>query len=173
MKSAALVLAGLLGLVAPAAMAGESFSLSCDPPVRVADRYRAGEEDFAITTESRKVVLLMTDRVVALQLSDRVLDKLSRKMKDERDENDNVLGHAFKSAVLTGVHSMLSHSAECPIREIARADYRDGELILESKSGKRIFGEPDIDDDNVMTSFAPADAKLFVRELRKRMAKSH
>src|SRR5207247_10052580 len=103
---------------------------------------------------------------VAIQLSDRVLHKVNRKMRDADDEDDNALGRAIKTAVLSGVRSLLNHSAECDIRDIAKADYRDGELILTARNGERIFASTEIGDEDVMHNFSESDARAFVRRLR-------
>ena len=57
------------------------------------------------------------------------------------------------------------------IRDIAAVDYRGGELILTARNGERIFADNDVDDDDVMHHFYASDAKSFVRELRRRMAR--
>lgn len=177
MKSALLVLVALAGLSAHDASACKkesdtTINLSCDGPTRLADRYDADEARFAIVTDNRKVMLLITDDVVAMQLSDRVLRKVSRKMRDAKDEDDGALAQAIRTAVLAGVRSALDHSAECDIRDIARADYRDGELILTGRNGKRLFGNAEIDGENVMRHFSPSDARAFVRQLRQRMGRN-
>lgn len=180
MKSAPFILAAFTCLFAQGATAGEhasihsSFNLcniSCDGPIRCAERHDARDTRLAITTDNGKVTLLLTDRVVAMQLSDRVLHKVERKLKDADDEDDNGLGRVIKTAVLTSVLALLNHSAECDIRDIASADYRSGELILTARNGKRIFGHADIDDENIMRDFSESDARVFVQELRRRMVR--
>jgi hypothetical protein len=66
---------------------------------------------------------------------------------------------------------VLNHSAEVDIRDISRADYRNGEIILVAKNGHRLFRRIDVDDDNVMADFSDADSRAFVRELRERMSR--
>jgi hypothetical protein len=177
MKFAPFVLAAFACLIAHGASAGEqesansSFNISCDPPARWAERHGAKDVRYSITTDNREVVLLLTDRVVAMQLSDRVLHKVNRKMKKEGDEDDNALGRAIKTAVLSGVRALLRHSVECDIRDLAKADYRDGELILTARNGKRIFAPTEAGDENVMRDFSESDARAFVRKLRQRMAR--
>ncbi len=174
MRFAPLVVLALTGLMAHGASACERnhSSLSCcDAPVRWAERYSAEDVRYAITTENRDVVLILTDRVVAIQLSDRVLHKVDRKMREADDEEDNALGRAIKTAVFTGVRTLLNHSEECDIRDIANADYRDGELVLTARNGRHIFARTEIDDKNVMRNFSESDARKFVRQLRQRMGR--
>ena len=132
-----------------------------------------GDARLAIATENRKITLLLTDRVVAMQLSDRVLAKINRETRNAEDEDDdNVLGQVIKTAVLSTVRTALSHSAECDIRDLESADYKDGELIIMTRSGDRLFGHADIDHEEVMTNFSEPDAREFVKQLRKRIVRA-
>src|SRR5690349_20555434 len=89
----------------------------CDPPTRWAERWDLGEARRAITTHDGTVTLLIDDREVALQLSDRAMHKIGRKLHDEtEDADENPLGQALKDAVLGVVRSMLDHSVECRVR---------------------------------------------------------
>lgn len=175
MRTALLLVVALAstGPLAHEANAGEcqncNFSLSTDAPVRCAARHRADEVRFSIKTDNRNAVLLLTDDVVALQLSDRVLHKLDRKMREAEDEEDCGLGSVIKTAVLASVRSLLDHSADCDIADISFADYRDGELVLRGPNGEHIFANASIDDEEVMRSFSESDARAFVRELRRQM----
>ena len=176
MKSLGILLVAATCLVAQGASAHEhgSHSLflnaSCDDPMRLVRRHDLDEARLAINTENRKIILLLTDRVVALQLSDRVMAKIDRKTREAGDEDgDNMLGQIIKDAVLTTVRTALNHSAECDLRDIESADYRDGEMIITTRSGERLFSHADIDHEEVMTNFSERDAREFVKELRKRI----
>jgi hypothetical protein len=176
MKRALFLVAALFSLMAQSASACDrsrpsAFGMALDEPVRLADRHDLDDARFVITNENRKVVLLLTDRVVAMQLSDKVLRKIDRKRGDiDSDGDDHLLGRAIKNAVLASVRSILSHSAEVKMRDIESAEYRHGEIILIAKNGDRIFANSSVDDDDVMRSFSEPDAKEFVRELRHRLA---
>jgi hypothetical protein len=149
-----------------------AFGMSLDKPVRLADRHDLDDARIAISNESRKVDLILTNRVVAMQLSDRVLRKIDRKRDAVDDDgDDHVLGRAIKTAVLNSVRSILSHSAEVDVRDIESAQYRDGEIILIARNGDRLFADSSVDDDDVMRSFSEDDARAFVRQLRQRMAR--
>jgi hypothetical protein len=175
MKSSPFVLAAFALLIGHGASACDQSAfcgrVSCNRPVHIAQRHDAGETRFAIDTENGKAVLLLTDQVVALQLSDRVMHRVDRKMRYAENDGDNGLEQVIKTAVLTSVRSVLNHSLEVDIRDIAQADYRDGELILTARNGRRIFGHSDIDDRNVMRTFSESDGRAFVRVLRERMAR--
>ena len=140
----------------------------CDPPTRWAARWDPGEAHRAITTEDGTVTLLIDDREVALQLSDRAMHKIGRKLHDETDDADeNPIGQALKDAVLTVVRSMLDHSVECRVRDLRSVDYRDGRLELVTTDGDRLFEKIEVDDRDVLEGFSPADARAFVSEFQR------
>ena len=140
----------------------------CDPPTRWAERWNPGEARRAITTEDGAVTLLIDDREVALQLSDRAMHKIGRKLHDQADDADeNPIGQALKDAVLTVVRSMLDHSVECRVRDLRSVDYRDGRLELVTTDGDRLFEKIEVDDRDVLENFSPADARAFVSEFQR------
>ena len=120
----------------------------------------------AITTQDQNAVLLLTDRVVAVQLSDHLLGRVDRKFREKRDEA-GVLGNVIEDAVFSTVRSVLHHSVECPVSRIRDADYRDGRLELTGYDGELIFGSIDVHDRDMMENFSPRDAQAFVKEFQR------
>ena len=158
MKGIALVCAVSAVLAAQGAPAqacdnDRSFNLnsaSFSEPARWAARHDSRDARLAITTEDGKATLILTDKVVAAQLSDRVLHKIERKLKREQnDGEDNLLAHTIKTAVLSSVRSVLDHSAECSIRDLSNVEYRRGRLIFTTEDGDRIFENIEISDQEV------------------------
>lgn len=143
----------------------------CDAPSRWAPRHAVRGARLAITTEDGSAVLLLTDDVVAVQLSERVLEKVRRKERENGDD-DGVLGSAIKAAVLASVRSLLDHSAECPIRDVASANVEAGRLVLTSVRGDTLFRDMKVDNRVVMESFTDRNARAFVRELRRLKART-
>ena len=140
----------------------------CDSPTRWADRWDLGEARRAITTTDGTVTLLIDDREVALQLSDRAMHKIGRKLHDEtEDADENPLGQAIKDAVLGVVRSMLDHSIECRVRDLRSVDYVDGRLELITTDGDRLFEKIEVDDRDVLESFSPSEARAFVAEFQR------
>lgn len=140
----------------------------CNPPTRWANRWDPNEARRAITTEDGTVTLLIDDREVALQLSDRAMHKIGRKLRDEtEDADENPLGQAIKDAVLGVVRSMLDHSVECRVRDLRSVDYRDGRLELVTNDGDRLFEKIEVDDRDVLESFSPSEARAFVAEFQR------
>jgi len=137
----------------------------CDAPAYWAARHETGRSRLAITTVGGAATLLLTDDVVAVQLSDRTFHRIERKLRDRRDdEEDNALGQAIKDAILGGVTSLLNHSEECEVRDIRDASVENGRLVLRTRDGHRLFRDVEVDDDNLMDSFSASDAQAFVRE---------
>ena len=144
-----------------------------DPPARLASRYDTRDARVAITPETGEVVLLLTDDVVAVQLSDRTLHKIWRKMKDEeKEDEDAVLAHVFKVAVFSSVRALLSSRAEYPVRDLRDVEYRNGRLVFTTKNGQRVFGHTRVNDRDMMAGFEESDARLFVDEFHRVQART-
>jgi hypothetical protein len=140
----------------------------CEPPARWASRHDTRDARFYINTEGGKASLLITNSVVAVQLSDKTINKVHRKFREsENEDSDNTLGHAIKVAVFSAVRLALDHSAECPIRDIRDVDYHNGRLVITTEDGKRLFEDMDVSDDDVLASFSERDALAFVKEFRR------
>jgi hypothetical protein len=155
------------------AAARESSDLSlrsscCTAPMRWGTRHDLRDARISIRTRDGGAVLLLTDEVVAVQLSDRALRDLRREMRDKEDEDDDsALARAIKVAVLSGVRELLSNSAECPVREVGDVEYRNGHLIITTRDDETIFDDMELSDHEVMDDFAPSDARAFVRAFRR------
>ena len=169
---AALVLLALLP--AGSALAHETRGVrvnhfGCDEPLRWASRHDARGARFAITTDDGKITLVLTDRVVAFQLSDRTMRKLDRELHRARHEDDDggVIGEAIKTAVLGTVRSALDHSAECDVRDLRDVRYEGGRLVFVARGGERLFDDFEVDDDCVLEAFDPRDAREFVRQFHR------
>jgi uncharacterized protein (DUF2252 family) len=174
MKRFALVLALLALLPASRAMAGSRccsdfpcLSGVCDGPTHFARRHDTNAARLAITTRDGEAVLLLTDQVVAIQLTDKTLHRVGHELRDGCDDIDNAVGHAIKTAVVGVIRDVLDHCAECPIRDLRDVDYRDGKLVFTTQDGQHVFADFDVHDRNVMTEFNPDDAREFVRDFRR------
>lgn len=171
----ALVLAALLAFAPPGpALAHESPGLrlgrfDCDDPLRWGPRHGADRARCAITTEDGKLTFVLTDRVVALQFSDRTMRKLDRELHRARHEDDDAgpVGDAIKVAVIGAVRSMLDHSAECPVRELGDVRVVDGRLVFVARDGRRLYERIQVDDEDVLDAFDPRDAERFAAEFRR------
>jgi hypothetical protein len=148
---------------------------SCEvgAPVEWGPRHDLARARFAMITEDRAAALVLTRDLVAIQLSDRTLRELDRKIAREKDdEDDGVIADAIKGAILGSVRALLDHSLECPIEDLRDVRYRDGRLILIAEDGGRIFDGLDVNDHEVLAGFAEHDALAFVREFRRAKERS-
>lgn len=149
----------VLCLSASAAAADDvsiSFS-SKDPRTRVAPRYVARNARLAITTRGGAAMLLLTNDVVAVQLSDATLDEVETK----HDAN------FLEEMIVAGVRHGLSKAVEYPVANIRSAEIRNGVLVLTNDQGKPVFEEVKVNGRNVTHALSVADAARFVRELRR------
>lgn len=146
----------------------------CDAPARWADRHDARDAHIAITTEDHKVTMLLTNRVVAVQLSDPTMHKIRRELRDEmdNDDDDGLIGRTIKTAVLSMVRDLLDHSLECRVRDIRDVEYRHGVLMITTTDGDRIFDSIQVDDDDAMARFSERDARRFVRAFHQLKVRS-
>jgi hypothetical protein len=162
----ALLATSALAIWAPASGA-TSLSLSGDY-VHWSGHHNPEDARLAITTEDGKVTLLLTDRVVALQLSERTIHHVRRELRDKEDEErDNVLGMAIASAVIGTVRELIDDSFACCVHDVRDVTYQDGRLRFTGRNGKPVFEDTDIDDTDVMAAFSERDARAFVREFRR------
>ena len=145
----------------------------CSAPARWAMRHDAGDARIAITTEDGDATLLLTDQVVAMQLSDRTLHRLRQRLRREEDAREEDggdalgIGTAIRATVFSAVRTLLDHSAEVPVRQLRDVDYRDGRLRFTTASGGGVFDDVDVNDRDVTASFRDRDALAFVREFRR------
>ena len=179
MKLATLALGALIALPAQQLAAQQDLT----PHVRIDDNgdsdvVRPGarhtaDAHMAITTTDQAASLVLTRRVVALQLTDHMLRRVDAEMAHEsRRENNGIFASMIVSAVRGTVGNVLRRSLEVPIRDLRTVDYRNGRLIFVTEDGDRIFENVEIDDTDVTTSFRPQDAQAFVREFRALKART-
>jgi hypothetical protein len=140
-----------------------------DQSARLAPRQNARDAEVAINTENGEVTLLLTRDVVALQLSDRTLRKIRRDLRenDGEETDDGMLGQVIRTAVFSIVSGALTHSVEYPLSELRDVKYEDGELVLRTQDGDRLFHKVEINDTPVFRSFSAEDARDFVREFQR------
>lgn len=139
----------------------------CTSPTRWASREDTRDASHVITTDDGEVSLLLMPREVALQLSDRTWRKLDRKLRNERDDDeDNPFADAIKAVVISSVRSMFDHSVQCRIRDIEDVQYTGGRLVITTENGRQLFRRLEVNDRDVMTAFTEQDARAFVRAFK-------
>jgi hypothetical protein len=132
-------------------------------PARWAPRHDSRDAQLAITNREGNVTLLLTDEVVAIQFSDRTLREIHRQLREDEDTQDNAIARALASAVMSGVRTLLDHSAECPIRSLHDAAYVNGRMVFTAVDGEHVLEGMKVDDHEALAGFAENDARSFVR----------
>jgi hypothetical protein len=163
---AVLALAAMPAL--PAGPTADAMTISCrDKYVRLREHQDLADARFAMDSRNGKVTLLLSDRVVAFQLSDRTVNKVRRELRDKKEEQDNWFAAAIVTAVAGTVSEFIDSSVECRIRDLKDVRFQDGRLVFISRDGRQIFDDVDVDDSDVCSSFSDSDARRFVREFRR------
>ena len=135
---------------------GISISFSSeDSRTRLAPRHDADKARFAITSRNG-ATLLLTNDVVAVQLSEARLAKVQTK------DDANFL----EEFLAAGVRLAIGKSVEYPIANIRSAEVRNGVLTLTNDQGKPVFEGVQVDRQDVLRSVSAADAAKFVNAFR-------
>jgi hypothetical protein len=166
MRTAATGIA-LLALALLPALPATPPANACDRYVRWTEHHDPDDARLAITSEDGNVTLLLTDREVAVQLSERTLHKVNRELRDKERDQDNVLGSAIVAAVTGTVRELIEKSFECRIRDLRDVSYEDGRLQFIGRNGRPVFERVDINDSDLATAFSERDARRFVSEFRE------
>ncbi len=141
-----------------------------DSDVRVVERQPLRRASSAIETRGGEVALLLIDRRVVMQLTDRGLDEIGRDM-DADAKKESGFARLVSGMVRSGVRTLLDRGIEYPVSELREARYENGRLILEDREGNSIFKDVRVNDIQVMESFSPAAARAFaarVNQARRR-----
>ena len=131
------------------------------------DRLDPGRARCAITTEDGDVTLLLTDRDVAFQLSERTLSRVHRKLWDAEHDQDNWLASVIVTTVTSTVREVLDHSFVYHVRDLRDVSYEDGRLVFTGRDGRLLFGDGAFCDSDASGAFSERDALKFVREFRR------
>jgi hypothetical protein len=136
---------------------GISISFSSeDPRTHLGGRRNVRDARMAITSRDGSVSLMLMNDVVAVQLTDRVLEKA------KTDEDANLL----EEIIASGVRLAIGKAVEYPIAAIRSAEIRDGVLVLTNDKGKPVFTEVKVNGTEVFRDFAIGDAARFVNAFR-------
>jgi len=179
MKLPVLALSALLLIPAHSAAAqrhGTHIEINDDDhgssPARPGSRHDLRDARFAMTTTDDVASLLLTRRVVALQLTERALADIGREMDDDDDGDGGFIGRMVASVVKSSVRTVLRRSLEIPIDDVRSVDFRGGRLVITTEDGDRVFDEVEVNDTEVMERFSRRDAEEFVRQFRALKARS-
>ncbi|HYC60557.1 MAG TPA: hypothetical protein VEK79_13410 [Thermoanaerobaculia bacterium] len=139
---------------------GISISLSSeDSRTTMGPRRNVRDARLAIQTRDRSTVLLLTDSVIAIQLTDATLAKM-----EPEDDKTGFL----EELLAAGVRVAIGKSVEVPIASIRSIDYRDGALHIVSDQNKPVFTNVKVNGTDVLRDFSRADAERFMKAFRAR-----
>ena len=143
-------------------------------PARPGPRHDLREARYAITTTNDVATLLLTRRVLALQLTEHALGDIVRELEDDLDNDgdDGFIGRLVSNVVRSSVRTVMRRSLQIPIDEVRSVDYRGGRLVITTKDGDRVFDHVEVNDTDVTESFSRRDAEEFVRQFRALKARS-
>lgn len=147
---------------ATAAFAGEKkqhISISFDSDdarTRIAARHTLRDARLVVGTRNGAAVLLLTNDVVAVQLTDAALGAIEPKS----DAN------FLEELVSAGVGIAVRKSVEYPVASIRSAEIRNGGLVLTNDQGKPVFADMRVNGENVTQDLSAADAAKFVNAFR-------
>ena len=166
--SIAIALFALAALPAlPTGPAAEAMTISCrDKYVRLREHQDLADALVAVDSRNGKITLLLTESVVAFQLSDRTLHRVRREFREKKAEQDNWFAAAIVTAVAGTVNELIDTSVQCRIRDLRDVSYVDGRLVFTARDGSQIFEDTDMDDCDVVAAFSEHEARKFVREFR-------
>lgn len=136
----------------------------------IVDRLNHRNTEYAMTTREGSVDLMVTDKSILIQFSDRFLDDLNEEIHNEGDfEEASVIADVLKSMVSSGVRTLLDHAISIPLSEIKEVYYSGGTLHIIHYEEGEIFDDLDIDGKKVMDDFSRRDAREFVANVEKRL----
>lgn len=151
------VIASLFTIRAGSAGAqGTSISIHAPDSVSyIVPRRDAAPGEPSIKTTSQEGTLILRNGAVILQLTDRGLDHLF-----DGDHGDRGILVRIAKA---GVSGMLDHGIAYRLTALKRA-YSDGSrIVLEDKTGARVFETTSYNNHHPMEEFSPAEARRFAK----------
>ncbi len=132
-----------------------SFS-SEDPHTRLGTRHDVRDAKLAINNRDHSVSLLLLHDVVAIQLTDRALAKVTT--KDDAG--------FLEELVASGVRFALRKAVEYPIANLRSAEIRDGALVLLNDKNQPVFTDVKVNGTDVLRDFSVSDAARFINAFR-------
>lgn len=168
-----LLTAGLLALATRPAAAQRRHALhadAADSTSWIMARLPARAADASLRTRDRQAELLLTDTALVIQFTDRGLDDLVDKIADDRSAAG---GSRLVARMLgAGIAGLLDHGLAVRLSELREARREGNALVLEDRSGARLFSTVNVDGRRAMDDFAPDEADRFAaavnRAIRRR-----
>lgn len=134
----------------------------------IVSRVNHNDAKMAITTRSGSVDLLLTNEMIVMQFTDSFLDQITDEIEGKNESNEaSAISEILRSALSSGIRTMLDHGIGIPLYEISEIYYENGRLMILNMKEEEIFEDLDVDDNQVMEDFTRRDARRFVAEAER------
>jgi hypothetical protein len=125
-----------------------------------------GPGDARIVTVDSSMELALVGQRIVVRFGDRTMAQVRRET-DTSAVRDSGFAGSIERMVKTSVQSALEHQIEYPLSEVRDARYEDGEIRLETKSG-RLLDRTKVNGQPLTRSFPPNEARRFVAAVQAR-----
>lgn len=147
-----------------------TFITSNQSEAEIVPRYPNSDAEYHITTKEKSVTLLLTNSAIYLQFTDDYLEKIAEEIRGENESAESThLGAVLRSALSSGVRTLLDRAITVPLEKIEKIYYENGRLVIINRNGEEMFEEAEVEDVLIMEDFSRRDARRFVAEAEKRM----
>jgi hypothetical protein len=136
-----------------------------DSVVTVIDRMEIHRSTFHIVNRKQEAALVLRPKgTIVLQLTDAGLKQVKKEIKSE---GDGLLSKMMHSALAGAVSQFLDHGLEYQLSDLKEARVEKGVLVFERKNGERVFDSIEINDEEILATFAPAEAQRFAARVNE------
>jgi hypothetical protein len=138
--------------------------------IGVVPRISPDAAESAIVTTDGMVYLLLTEKEIVIQFSDKKLDQIAADIdNEEMSMDESHFGTVLRTMVSSGIRTLLDRGLAIPLYEIGEISYNSGRLIILNMQGKEIFEDLEIDNQPVMEQFSRRDARGFISAVERKM----
>lgn len=153
-----------------AAQNSGTFITSNKTEAEIVPRYPTSDAEYHITTQEKSVTLLLTNSAIYFQFTEDYLEKIADEIRGEGESEESThFGAVLRSALSSGVRTLLDRAILVPFDEIEEIYYENGRLVIINQNGEEMFEEAEVEDVLIMEDFSRRDARRFVAEAEKRM----
>lgn len=148
-----------------------TIKISSDVDSEVVERFTESSAERIITSRSKSVDLVISNKGVAIQFTDDFLNDLEGEIRDSENKGDesSKIEKIILSMASSGVRALLDHAIVIPFHEISDVSYHERRIIITDISGQELFGELEINNQLVVEDFSRRDARRFVADAEKRL----
>lgn len=111
-----------------------------DGPEHVADRQQPASGKPYLLSTNRWSEMMLKDDAVYLQLTNYGMQQVGDP-QDAHEKDESFLGNVFRAMALSGVKQLFNHSLALSLIDMRSALVRDGQVILVTCQGKKVFNK--------------------------------